>query len=342
MANTHKWSITSVNTLRSCNRKYYFSSVLANYSHSNKLKRKAFELKQMQNLTMWPGSVVDKIMELHLIPMINEGDEIDFDELAEMGVNLAKKQFDFSEQKIYYNKKATKTVFEEDYCILDIHELGKEYSELEITQAYDKIRTSILNIPSIKLPGSEKILIDYLYESIPRLPNVTKWSFQIENSRVAPQMDLIIYHNGKPVVIDWKVSDSYISDYSRQLIICGLTVYFTRLKKVSDGKAPYQYSDIKLYEVNLLKGEMKEHLFTEERANELIDQINLTGTDIELLRKDLTDKIEDINNFDLTEDEHICATCNFRELCKILLLNNNNYDETALSKPIQNQELKFA
>lgn len=339
MSETYKWSISTVNTLRQCNRKYYFASVLANFHHTNRLRRKAFELKKMQNLWMWPGSVVDKIMEIQVIPLIASKKEIDFNEIAEIAVDLAKRQFKFSEQGHYKNPDITKTEAGDDYCVLEIHEIGKPYTEPDLINVFSKIRTSILNIPNIKLPDNEKTLIEYLGEAKPLLPNVTNWSFQIEQSRVNPQMDLVLYHDFKPVVIDWKVSDSFASDYSRQLIVCGLTVYFTRLKKVdSEGKKRYEFSDIKLYEVNLFRGEMKEHRFTEERANELIDYINLTGSDIALLSEDLTGNIEDITAYGLTENEGTCKFCNYQSLCENLLLNNNQYDEESYTKFVQNKQ----
>lgn len=340
MSDTYKWSISTVNTLRQCNRKYYFASVLANFHHTNRLRRKAFELKKMQNLWMWPGSVVDKVMETQVIPLIIGKKEIDFNQIAENAIELAKRQFRFSEEGWYKDSTLTKTEAGEDYCILEIHEMGKPYTEVDISKVYAKIKQSILNIPNILLPCSNKTLLRYLGEAKPLIPNVTTWSFQIEQSRVNPQMDLVMYHNFKPVVIDWKVSDSFVSDYSRQLIVCGLTVYFTRLKKVeSEGKTPFEFSDIKLYEVNLFRGEMKEHLFTVERANELIDFINLTGSDIALLSEDLTGNIEDINGFELTENEGSCKFCNYQSLCENLLLNNNEYDEESYTKFVQSKQL---
>jgi hypothetical protein len=335
----HRWSITTVNTLRQCNRKYYFASILSNHHFGNKLKRKAFELKHMQNLTMWPGTVVDKVMELVVIPKLRDKEQIDFEKVANDAIELAKKQFHFSENKYYLDPEIDRTELEGEWCILDIHENDKPYSETDILKAYDKIKQSILNIPQIQMPGTNKLLVDFISESMPILPNVNTWSFEIEHARIAPQMDLIMHNKFKPVVIDWKVSDSFVSDYSRQLVICGLTVYFTRLRKVAEGKKAYEYNDIKLYEVNLYKAEVKEHEFNEERANELIDYINKTGEDIALLRQELTgDEEKDFSLFGITENEVTCDFCNFHNLCQQTLLNKNKYDETAYSKLVQDRQ----
>ena len=84
---------------------------------------------------------------------------------------------------------------------------------------------------------------------------------------------------------------------------------------------------------------MKEHQFTEERANELIDYINLTGSDMVLLSEELTGNIDDITGFELTENEGTCEFCNYQSLCENLLLNNNQYDEKSYTKFVQSKQL---
>lgn len=339
MAEKHRWSISRVNTLRQCPRKFYFATILSHHGHNNNLKRKAYELKKMQNFFTWPGNVVDKIMETVVIPKIQNKEPIDFLDVAEEAVALAERQFKFSEAFSYKNPDLTKEKAGNNWCILDIHEIGRSYNDIDLSKVYKKIKTSILNIESIKLPNTNKFLIDYLKESFPLIPNVINWSFEIERSRVTPQIDLILYNDFKPVVIDWKVSDSFASDYSRQLIVCGLTVYFTRLKKAqAEGKRPYSYPDIKLFEINLYRGEIKQHLFTQERANGLIDYINLTGSDIFLIHEQLKGNDSDILEFELTEKESTCKFCNFQTLCENLLLNNNHYNENTYSEFIQSQQ----
>lgn len=338
MADKHKWSISRVNTLRQCPRKFYFAAILSYHGHSNSLKRKTYELKKMQNFFTWPGNVVDKIMETVVIPKIQNKETIDFLSVAGEAVTLAEKQFKFSEAHFYKNQDLTKEKAGDAWCILEIHELKKPFTEKDLSKVYEKIKKSILNIPSIKLPNSNKLLIEYLSESAPLIPNVINWSFEIEKARVTPQIDLILYNEFKPVVIDWKVSDSFASDYSRQLIVCGLAVYFNRLKKTeTNGKKPYSYSDIKLYEVNLYHGIVKQHFLTQERANELIDYINLTSSDIYLLHEQLNGNDSDILQFELTENESTCKFCNFQTLCENLLLNNNQYNEKTYSEFIQSQ-----
>ncbi len=334
MSRKVKWSYTAVNTLRECNRKYYFSQVLATHGRKDPLRRKAYELKTMQNLTMWKGSVVDKFMETIIIPMIRDKQSLDFDLLAQEAVELARRQFEYSKQKIYDESYITKSEVGSDFCILDIHAIDKEHTEEEIADAYSVIHETVLKIPEIKMPSGQ-LMIDFLKESNSLLPNVNNWLVYVEDAMVKPQIDLITYHNWKPVVMDWKLSNSYVSDYSNQLIICGITFYLKRLEKID--KPKYEYADIKLLEVNLLKGFVKEHGFTEDRINRIIDDINLTSRDILLLTE--KDEEIDIEDFELTDNEGSCKFCNHRSLCSYLLLNNNNYNEKSYAEFVQSAQL---
>src|SRR5258708_3936615 len=101
MENMVRWSYSTINTLRQCNRKYYFAQVMATHGRKVPQRRKAYELKKMQNLTMWKGSVVDKFMEKTVIPAIRDKKELDFTAFGVQAVQLAQSQFQFSQAKAY-------------------------------------------------------------------------------------------------------------------------------------------------------------------------------------------------------------------------------------------------
>lgn len=338
-----KWSYTKLNASRQCKRKFFFKYMLKTHGRKNPLRRKAFELGKMKNLEMWQGSVVDQVMTEIVIPAISEARLLDFDALAEQAVELAKKQFSYSEKKLYRlptPKKKDKTAEQEELepCILDVHELNKPVDEVKVLECYNKIGLAILNIPVIRMPGSNMLLLDFLKASKPLIPNVQSWDFKIEGIRVNPQIDLVGYHNFQPFVIDWKVSESLSSDYYKQLAICGMTVYFKRMAKVeSEGKSAYAFEDIKLYKVNLLKAEVEEYLLTEEDVNNIIDDVNLTGGDIEAMEDKKWNEV-DMASLPCTENEVNCRFCNFKSLCSFLYLNNHQYDEKNYLQSVQDIE----
>lgn len=330
MAETVKWSYTTVNAFRLCNRKFYFSSILATHGRKDPLRRKAYELKAMKSLTMWAGDVVDKFMEKIVIPIIQAKGVLNFEQLADQAVALADAQFRFSKNQLYTDSSLKKGDAN-DFCILDIHEVNRPFTQEQVNEALESIRRGILNLPSILLPEG-KSLLTFLSEANVLNPNLNKWHVQIERANLKPQIDLFVLSNWKPVIIDWKLSASFSSDYSRQLVIAGIMIYLKRLEATD--KKPYAYKDFRLLEVNLLKGIIKEHDFNEEVAHEMIDYINLTSSDLFLLTKGDFDN-GDIEDFDMTDEGSLCAECNFQTLCSFLMSNKNNYDEKLYIESIQ-------
>ena len=326
-----KWTYSESNVFRQCRRKFFLGEVLPTHHHNNALRRKAFELKNTLNLKMWAGTVVDKYLSHELIPAIKQNQSLDFDRFAEEAVGLAKDQFNFSAQGLYHT--TTKEAAGIVYCILDIHESAQPYTPSDLDKAYATIRQSILNIPQIRMPN-EQLLLDYLQQAFSLYPDVTTRHTRIEGAFVAPQIDLLAYVQGKPVVFDWKVSLSETSDYSRQLVIIGLTILRHR-NLVKRDKRPYQHSDIRLFEVNLIQdgGYVREHAFTQERANDILDDINLSSGDIRQLTQDRLPSAIPITDF--AGNEHggyLCDTCPFYTLCTFLNLQNNQYDENAYAE----------
>ncbi len=333
MSANHKWSFSAVNTLRSCDRKFFFSHILASHGRSNNLRRKAFELRQMQNQEMWQGAVVDKVMEKFIIPDIEAGKELDLQAYIQEAEELARNRFNFSEKKYYQYEGLTKTDSGADFCVLDIHEIAKEWERGDFEKSLSVICTSILNFPSILMPDGKTLLLDYLYDAKKLLPNVTTWQAIVENALVKPQIDLAIFDEfWKPAIIDWKVSESVSSDYEKQLFIIALVVYLTRLEKKD--KPAYRHSDIKLFEVNLLGSIVKQYRFTEEEAADLVDYINLTTGDIKLIKEENAGCM-DAARFSTTDNHNSCMICNFRMLCGFLTRNKFQYDEESYTQFIQ-------
>jgi len=331
-----KWSYSTIMSLRQCNRKFFLGSILANQGRKNQLRRKIYELKKMQNLLMWRGSIVDKTIERFIIPAIINKEYLNFDEIIEKAIELARSQFKFSKNKKYQDANVTKSNSGDEYCILDIHEINQPFQKTEIEESIEVIRKSILNFREIRMPDNNILLLDFLKEFHLLLPNVSNWATTIENTSVSPQIDLIAINWNNRVVFDWKVSASLSSDYSRQLIISGIVVYQKWVEKAKEKNKPIpEIEQIKLYEVNLFKKIIAEHRFTQEKINDMIDYIYLTSDDIKLLVDGNSYKNIDIAEYDLTENESICKFCNFRKICIYLLINNNIYNEETYIKFIQ-------
>lgn len=339
MSKSLEWSYSALSTLRKCNRMYYFQYLAPTHHFTNPFRRKAFELKKSKSLLMWRGSVIDKVIEIELMPQIRQKQIIDFEKISETAVELAKRQFNFSERKLYKIKENTGTKVGADYCILDIHDANVPYTESDLTNVYSSIKEIIKAIPDIQMCDGKSMLIEYLNSASFIAPNLTGWGFEFENLKITPQLDLFMFVENKAVVLDWKVSESSVSDYSRQLVIGGITVFDTYRKKAAEGKAKkLSFSDIRLLEVNLFKQSVKEHLFNRQVADECIDYIYLNSNDVHLLTNGQSFDQLNIEDFPMTDKEGTCLFCKFRPLCSFLVTHNNQYDETAYNNSLSAQQ----
>lgn len=325
--NKLEWSFSALSTLRKCNRMYYFQYLAPSHHFTHSFRRKAHELKKSKNLLMWRGSIIDKIMEIEIMPLIKEKKDVNFDQIAENAIELARRQFKFSEQKLYRLKENSESKIGADYCILDIHEANVPYTEEQIQNVYDSVKQIILGIPEIKMPDGETVL-NFLKKASFIVPNLRGWSFEFENIRISPQIDLFMFVENKAIVLDWKVSESAVSDYSRQLVMGGITVMDTYRKKSEAGTGKrLTFSDIRLFEVNLFKKSSVEHSFNKEVVNECVDYIYLNSEDIELLTEGKSFDQLMIEDFPITDKEGTCFFCKFRPLCMHILTNKNQYHE---------------
>ena len=97
-----------------------------------------------------------------------------------------------------------------------------------------------MQIPGYPSPEEGETLHEYLLSSNYLQPDIKYWSYEFEGSKINPQIDLV-RHKGKAIhVIDWKVSDSNTSDYSKQLYLAGI-VAFHNIKRTalkSSGQHP--------------------------------------------------------------------------------------------------------
>lgn len=327
MSNKLEWSFSALSTLRKCNRMYYFQYLAPSHHFTNSLRRRAHELKKSKSLLMWRGSVIDKIMELEIMPRIKDKLYVDYNEMANRAIELAKRQFKFSEDRLYKVKENSESKVGADYCILDVHDTHVPYKEDDLTKVYSSIKEIIQNIPLIKMPDGS-LLVDFLARASFIIPNLRAWSFEFENVKISPQLDLFMFVDNKAVVLDWKVSESDVSDYSRQLVIGGITVLDTYRRKANEGKGKrLSHDDIRLIEVNLLKQNAKEHPFNKQVIDECVDYIYLNSDDVEMLTDGKPFDQLNIEDFPITDKEGTCMFCKFRSLCTKILLNNNQYHE---------------
>lgn len=325
------WSLTSIITFRVCQRKYFFSQVQAkNHKASSPLQKQTFWLKKAITLDMWAGNVIDTVMNTKIIPVYGEKDEPDFKEIENYAIQLLKQQWAFSKNGMY--KHTTESAAKEDYCVLDVHENNVPYKKEDLEAVVQRVRQSIQNIQTITLPDGT-FLVELLKNADWVAPNKNDRWASVGEANVGPQIDLLFWENNTQYVVDWKVSDGKNSDYSRQLGLIGMVIYRKRSqvfkKKLEEGIDTWMYDLIRtkiiLYEVNLFKGYIKEHPFTQSIYGELVDYVHQTAKDIELFKKGRHWNEISLQEYAYTESDYACNTCPYRHLCNFLIENSHEH-----------------
>lgn len=335
-----EWSISKLSALRQCHRKFYFAYELADFHFTHPVRRKAFELAQSKNLRMWQGTLIDNFFSKKIISLYKDKKAPDFNSLADELVEIAKKQFAFSQQHLYRDKSMSKTKAGDAYQILDIHECGVPYTEEDVLNVYATVREIILQIPGYPSPEEGKTLHEYLSSANYLQPDIKYWSYEFEGVKLNPQIDLV-RHKGKAIhVIDWKVSDSNTSDYSKQLYLAGI-VTFHNIKKANleKGWAAPKLDDISLFEINLMNGNRREHPLTKESAAGALDYVFQFKDEQEQLSQNKKWDELDIEDYNTTDKRETCMFCKFKPLCIHLIKNNFKYDENEYYKLVSPQQL---
>lgn len=289
---------------------------------------------------MWQGTLIDNFFSKRIISIYKDKQVPDFKSLSDELVDIAKRQFAFSEKRLYRDKSLSKTKAGDAFQILDIHECGAIYSEEDLLNVYNKIKEIVQQIPDYSSPEEGKTLHEYLVSSSYLQPDVKYWSYEFEGVKLNPQIDLI-RHKGKSIhVVDWKVSDSNTSDYSKQLYLAGI-VAFHNIKKSNIEKkwSLPKLEDFSLFEINLMNGNRREHPFTKESTAGALDYVYQFKDEQEQLSGNKNWNDLNIEDYMTTDKRETCVFCKFKPLCIHLIQNNFKYDESEYYKLVSSQQL---
>ena len=141
-------------------------------------------------------------------------------------------------------------------------------------------------------------------------------------------------------MIDWKVSDSNTSDYSKQLYLAGI-VAFHNIKKsnLAKHRTPPKLEDVSLYEINLMNGNRKKHPFTRESTAAALDYVYQFKDEQDQLSGNKKWDELNIEDYITTDKRETCMFCKFKPLCIHLLINSYTYNENEYYKLVSSEQL---
>jgi CRISPR/Cas system-associated exonuclease Cas4 (RecB family) len=297
-----RWSFSSHRTFRRCQRQYFFGSIAANHKTKDRIRKEAYLLKQVKQLSTWKGTIIHQGIHKFVIPYLIDRKSIDWSAVSDKTLDLAKRQFAFS-KALKYRQQGIAKSHHDDYCILTEHDRGEEVP----TEIIDKIYNDIIDC----LNGTtfQKEIIPFV-EGQKGYYSERNLSQKYEGAQISAVADLIFTRpSGSVAIVDWKYEQDYsFGDHKHQVALYGWV-----LKHQWNIANPEL---IELYEVQLREGRIVRHEFNLSVMEELEDLMFQSIHEIRALCEDRKYADQDINDFEFARSGNSCAFCSFVKLCR--------------------------
>jgi len=297
-----RWSFSSHRTFRRCQRQYFFGSIAANHKTKDRIRKEAYLLKQVKQLSTWKGSIIHQGIHKFVIPYLVERKRIDWPAVSDKTLDLAKRQFAFSKALKYRHPGVAKS-HHDDYCILTEHDRGEDVPAEKIDEIYNEV------VGCLNSPAFQKEIIPFV-EGQKGYYSERNLSQKYEGAQISAVPDLIFTRpSGNVVIVDWKYEQDYsFGDHSHQVALYGWV-----LKHQWNIIEPEL---IELYEVQLREGRIVQHKFNTLVMEELEDFMFQSIHEIRSLCADHKYETQNIEDFELARNGNSCIYCSFVKLCR--------------------------
>jgi hypothetical protein len=295
-----------------CQRKWYYSEILANHKSRDPLRREAYLLKQLQSMYAWRGSLVDSIIHKLIVPKIRSKSLPSEDEVIDFSMKLMDKQLEFGKASKHRCPNITKSKRNNEYCAFYEVEYNGGISEEALQEARQDVLTALRNL--IHSDFLRKIITNSTYVTAQR-----SLVFQFENTTISCTPDLLtFFSNAPPLIVDWKVHSFSNAESWLQLGV--YAVALSRIEPHQDfpDDIKNQLNDptnIRLVEYQLLKNKQREYSLSLEDIADIYDYIFTSCTEINKLVNGKKHDSLDINQFQTARSPKTCETCQFKKLC---------------------------
>jgi hypothetical protein len=297
-----RWSLSSHRTFRRCQRQYFFGNIAANHKAKDRIRREAYLLKQVKQLSSWRGSIVHQGIHKFLVPYLQENKNINWSSISEKTLDLAKRQFEFS-KLLKYKQPGISKSHHEDYCILAEHDRGDDVPAEVVEKIYDDV-TACLNSHAFQKEIIPLFEGQKAYYSEHNLVN------KYEATQISTVADLIFTrYSGNFVIVDWKYEQDYsFGDHKHQIALYGwILQHRWNIRKPEL---------IELYEVQLREGQIVQHNFNTSVIEELEDFMFQSIHEIRSLCEDHKYETQNIGDFEFARSGNSCIYCSFVKLCQ--------------------------
>ena len=308
-----RWSVSNARMFRRCPRQWYFKNILANYrAKDGTLPRKVYLLGKLQNIGMWRGTLVDKVLNEMITYSRRKGQQKP--KVANMigrARNLFDRQLAFARQHRLHEAGFTPSQYGDDFVAFFSVEYGGTVPEDEVTKAWEEVEQALCNISKIQelrdsLPSADKLITQ------------RRLTFHLGEVAVQATPDLVaFYADAPPLIVDWKVYAGGIQEAGLQLGIYALALSRCSPHRDFPDYSRWGATDTRLMEVQLLQGRVRSHRVADEDIERLEEYIAATAMDIELACLGATKPRDELEpeDFPVAWNPRVCTQCQYKKVC---------------------------
>lgn len=306
------WSISSDKMFNRCQRQWYYKQIFGNANARKDNERyETYLLSKLQSISSLRGHAVDEAISELAVPAFNKQRSVTKQGLLDFAVSRFEAKLKFAKEHQFKRRLKNPAKLPDHFAMLFDREYGNAVNAEEFDRAFSEIETAIENF----------FTIDQLVDTLRRSNRIVSqralmWKVGANTVRAVPDA-IAFYEHDPPIVFDWKVHYFGNADAGRQL--ASYAIALDRAKPHRDfpfSADRWPETETRLMEVQLLRGEVREHQYSEfqfeELENWIYRRVNETAAAVGGRSKSSDFRPQD---FSTAYSGRQCEVCNFKRIC---------------------------
>ncbi len=306
-----EWSISKSKLFSKCQRKWYYYTLVASPTSIDPLRKQAHQLKQLQSISAWRGTIVDNVIQHFLVPEIKRHHIPPQEGVLNYANGLMDRQIAFGKERKHLCAEICKSN-SPDFCAFFDLEYGSCLDEGKLETAKQEVVTSLKNL--LNSDFLRTIVQDNLYVIAQR-----ELGYPLEDGvQVSCTPDIVVFFKDKaPLIADWKVHVFGTTEAWLQLGIYAVALFKAKPHKdfPTDALQMKSPSEIRMVEYQLLKNSQRDYSLSSEDVADIEDYAFETAVQMKRLVNGRKYPDIDVNLFQTTRSPQDCEKCGFKKLC---------------------------
>ncbi|MGX5721458.1 PD-(D/E)XK nuclease family protein [Shinella zoogloeoides] len=305
-----KWSYSGGRSFRACQRQWYFHNIVGLGQARAPERRRVYLLGKTDSISGWRGRLVDKLITEDIVARQAQGRE--FPTYREI-LAIARQRFD-KELAFARVNSASDLGVDTKNPYFALFRDDEHHAEADFDRAWEEVQAALRTL-------YQTDVVKQLIRDADLLVAQRPLQFKIlDDVTVTAVPDLLVFETGcQPAIIDWKVHAQGTHDAWMQL-----ATYAIAIERCTSHRDWQDFFDgiartaetIRLIEVQLLTGAVREHRLTEDDVAAAEDFMETTAYEMACLVDDRKHDELNAEDFLQARSPEACDSCGYRPLCR--------------------------